>query len=1097
MPSSREVQAEIQALRADLGIKPPMRTDVKSQIDQLNAELGAMPMSRREYAEKRATDSAMAFSDKASAFGEGVWDGMKILGGQAVDAGGELLDKGFEFEALGDIFYVGRKDFTRFAITLGEAAMDKIGGYSENEEVDREYKRYLENFDYNTKVRPAMLESDEVEYKKITDFGANFVDPFMIFPVAKLGSLAARAPLVAAQKAATAGATALRSKGLVTAAKTFKTADKGISKAVGFVDGVGMVGAYPTEMASRAGAFMLRKGAKGLVGTVGYGLKGIGSVGSLTEKVASAPRRGVAKIASKLKGMSDDVPGAAAFGGQVAGAAGGIPGFLELGIAEGIGIMAKKIGKGVGELATTFAAPGSSKRFLYRLATNEKLSPSTRKMATMAYNMYGTAAGDALFNAVANGLTLGAINSSLAGLAGEDAYASGAAFGSGMLAGAVVPVGPEGFQGGKSIRSRETKTIDSHMKRKLTEDQRTAFKKLPRPVQVFMATLQEANIGAPKFLIMEDDAYLTHLNGNRKDTDQELLDRAPKGHFDKKTNTVFLNEKYIKDSGELGVEITAHETGHAFLYEALGNDPAMLQILLEGFKTTEDKGTAFYFQYDKDNNPIGDPIYLNDQAVQIANDYSRKQKGIGVGRNASKLAQEIGADQFAMMFSENPNVFEQFHPRLRRQMLNATRKLFTAIGMAEPVTGNPLKNPISKAQLNSPVLSKLFRNYGKARAVELDQKGDLAKNGMKITPKKGQSGEDRYTELFGGIGLNLRDAKNLSVSNKTLLRELKNLRNMFRDEPRDTWSVTKGGKFVGKNLLSDLRTIFTRNDPFGNVANILDALQEAINQRIGIRFGYRSGTKGKYQNPFRVRDVAIYGWEVSPLSASNSRPTLKVLGYDQAVIRNNIQVLVEKGYIKKPGEFMRQLEDQGQAALSDPEGRINPEGRKENELMTVAFGLKESAGNIASPGLRDLLETGAIKKSFRSYDVEALAGLTKGKTKAFAFGYENIRDNYNPFRQSDDQLFNPSERPVVETGLLVTGEPLSPKPRSKKLRKPQPLGFEDELYTFRNDKGETERLLPRQAEVRSDITGVQISEDGRFYPKQILSGIAKDRPKTD
>ena len=49
--------------------------------------------------------------------------------------------------------------------------------------------------------------------------------------------------------------------------------------------------------------------------------------------------------------------------------------------------------------------------------------------------------------------------------------------------------------------------------------------------------------------------------------------------------------------------------------------------------------------------------------------------------------------------------------------------------------------------------------------------------------------------------------------------------------------------------------------------------------------------------------------------------------------------------------------------------------------MTVAFGLKESAGNIASPGLRDLLETGAIKKSFRSYDVEALAGLTKGKTK--------------------------------------------------------------------------------------------------------------------
>ena len=86
---------------------------------------------------------------------------------------------------------------------------------------------------------------------------------------------------------------------------------------------------------------------------------------------------------------------------------------------------------------------------------------------------------------------------------------------------------------------------------------------------------------------------------------------------------------------------------------------------------------------------------------------------------------------------------------------------------------------------------------------------------------------------------------------------------MFRDEPRDTWSVTKGGKFVGKNLLSDLRTIFTRNDPFGNVANILDALQEAINQRIGIRFGYRSGHERQVSESFQIRDVAIYGWSKS------------------------------------------------------------------------------------------------------------------------------------------------------------------------------------------------------------------------------------------
>ena len=73
------------------------------------------------------------------------------------------------------------------------------------------------------------------------------------------------------------------------------------------------------------------------------------------------------------------------------------------------------------------------------------------------------------------------------------------------------------------------------------------------------------------------------------------------------------------------------------------------------------------------------------------------------------------------------------------------------------------------------------------------------------------------------------------------------------------------------------------------------------------------------------------------------------MGYNQAVVRQNIQVLVDRGYIKDPVKFMKQLEEQGQAALADPEGRINPEGRKENEIMTVAFGLKESAGNIVSP----------------------------------------------------------------------------------------------------------------------------------------------------
>ena len=45
-----------------------------------------------------------------------------------------------------------------------------------------------------------MLESDEIEYKKLTDFGANFIDPFMAFPAAKLATFGAKTTLKGVQK---------------------------------------------------------------------------------------------------------------------------------------------------------------------------------------------------------------------------------------------------------------------------------------------------------------------------------------------------------------------------------------------------------------------------------------------------------------------------------------------------------------------------------------------------------------------------------------------------------------------------------------------------------------------------------------------------------------------------------------------------------------------------------------------------------------------------------------------------------------------------------------------------------------------------------
>jgi len=1032
MPSEQEILTKINALENKLGVNKGFisEADIVSKINATEQRLASMPMSMDEFVEKRRVDSVKSTSEKASAFGTGFVEGVKGMAKEGAEALEEVpwywmtgVGSLYDYDTLGDILNIGSRDFTRFAKTLGGAIMDKAGPYSNSEEIDREYKRYRENFDYYEKVRPKMLESDDIEHKKLVSFGANFVDPFMIFPVAKAGAFATKTTLRATQAGLTAGAKLSRSQGLVNVANKMKSSRRAIEKLERGVDIAGKIGAYPTEMAARVTARALRKGIKGSSYLAGVGLKGVGRLGQGTAFMASLPRKAVEKTAKAISKKAEDVSGFAVGGQLVGGLTGSVPLAMELGIAEGVGLIAKKVGLGFGEVLKTLGQPASNKRFLYRLATNSKVSPATRKRAMYVYNHYGTAVGDAMFNGLANGLSVGAINAGLAGLAGEDYENMGAMAGGGFLAGGFIPTGQQGMKAGKTDFARDTASIDAHMKNKLTQDQREAFVKMPRPAQIMLSTLQEAGIGSPKFMIMEPKAYLEMLNASRRQKNIPELDRAPKGHFDKPSRTIYINESNLPQSSKVATELIAHETGHDFIYRAIGDDPTMLQLLIEPYITTEAKGTAFHYRFDNKGNPLGDPVYLDSTAVSIQRDYDSKQRGrpataedvtqgiaqregeliggISIGKDASKLAQEIGAEQFAMMQTKNPNAFENFHPRLRRHLLDASRRLLGVLGVVEPSSGNPLSKPISKAQLDNPSIRRIYENYGRARAIELDEKGQLAKKGMLIQPKKGQTGEDRFVELFGGNGLSLTEAKNLVISNKTLRREIDAMKKRYKENPEDGWSTTKRGFLIGKKLTNDLRTIFTRNDPFRNVATILNSLQEAIDQRVGIIFGYRSGTKSKYQNPFRIRDVAIYGWQVSA-------GTLKVLGYDQAVVRQNMQTLVEKGYVKDIKDFEKRLAEQGQKALADPEGRINPEGRKENEIMTVAFGLKESAGEVASPGLRDLLESGVIKKTFRSYDVEALAGIRRGEKKAFAFDYENIRNNYNPFRQSE-QLFMPVE----------------------------------------------------------------------------------------
>ena len=309
-----------------------------------------------------------------------------------------------------------------------------------------------------------------------------------------------------------------------------------------------------------------KKRNEGYSYATGLGLKGVGQAGKLTEKVAEAPRRIASKVAEKI------VPGGrgAVIGGQVVGAiTGSIPMAAELGIAEGIGLIAKKAGMEMGEILTTLGQPASQKRFLYRLSTNQAVSPTTRKLANYAYAMNGTAGGDALFNMVANGISAGAINAGLAGLSGLSAEEAGMAGGAGFVAGGVIPAGQAGSKAGKSNVARDALSIDRHIKNKLTEDQRASFKKLPEAAQLMLATLQESGIGAPKFMVMEPNAYLEMLNAERVEKGETPL-ISSRRTLRKARQVIYVNSANMDRSAKVATEIAAHEVGHDFVYQSSG-----------------------------------------------------------------------------------------------------------------------------------------------------------------------------------------------------------------------------------------------------------------------------------------------------------------------------------------------------------------------------------------------------------------------------------------------------------------------------------------------------------------------------------------------
>jgi predicted transcriptional regulator len=1025
MATQAEQLAELKSLNAQLGLPEddgmPLTYEQKIQeLRALDEELASTPESFSEYVERRKVEDSRSLGDKTAAFTESFMTGAGALASEGKKAISELFSGDVGLKEAKGVFQVGIKDFGRFAKTLGGAAMDNF--YSDEDEMRREYERYKDNFLYNQNVRTAMLDTFDEKGRNFVSFGANFVDPTLLVPgaglIAKGGSLGAKAVATGAK----AGAFAARSPRLVQLSKAMAKTSRGADKVARGLDKASEVASIPGKLAASG----TRKAIKGsaLVGSKIAG--GVGKAGELTSKVAALPRSAVTGLASKV--IDPKIAGSGILGAQVTGAlTGQVPGLGLLTGAEALGYIANKTGRGIERTLSALSSTSGQKRFLQRLATTAD-SPRLRKLALMAHAGGATKLTDLAFNSLVNGASVGALNGALAYAAGEGVEGVGAAVGSGTLIGGSLPFGQPGMKGGKSQAARDQTSIN-FLNAKLADDQIKQFQKLSPEARLAFATVEEAGIRGPKLAFLDKQTYLDLLR-----QDDPNLRQAPNAHYDMGDNTIYVNQDgNAGRSSKEAMDILTHELGHHFITQAIKDDPLFARKILEQYEAKPgEESFEFAFTTDSAGSPI-DSIQLNADAKKISDGYDSIQSGdqsISVGMDANKLAQEIGAEQFAMMMVDNPNIFNTIEPSLRQKLLDGSRKVLTMFGAVDPYTGNPLDISISPILKRNKQVRNLYKNYIKQREKSIVDKVDLAEKGVAIKVRKGESADQAVERMFGAQGISLKDAGAFRINNRKIREKLSQILNRLDEQPEGPMSSERNprsGKpqsIVGKELSSELRNVFTRNDPRGTINVLINDITESIKNRIQLNFLYRSGKPSKYSdNELRARVVSPVRFKVTGILAKGpkSAASLKMDAIDEAYLRNNVEVLVKEGFAKDPNKLIEQAREVARQALDDPEGRINPEGNYENELVTAVFGQPESAPQIRNAKLRQLLEDKKLQHAYRSYDVDALAGLVPTGKSGIAFDWFNIKNNYSPF---DDKLFIPAYHGTPHTFSAEPGAPL-------------------------------------------------------------------------
>ena len=228
-------------------------------------------------------------------------------------------------------------------------------------------------------------------------------------------------------------------------------------------------------------------------------------------------------------------------------------------------------------------------------------------------------------------------------------------------------------------------------------------------------------------------------------------------YYNKDTRKMVLNEDQLKQGLKDASHVIAHEIGHDHIMQMLGSDPVTKRALLDDL-VDEKNGKEFYF-YDSNGKKIaGSGVMLNREAQNFAQQYadrireSNPEYADRILKDAGLLAEEMGAEAFALMFSNDPNVFAQFRPQFRQYLLGGMEKALAHLGVKQPKIKEKGAMEITGGSASTPVMQTLFRNFLKAQKHQLQDRANAIETGTgrKIIPKPGQTDADRFTEIFGG-----------------------------------------------------------------------------------------------------------------------------------------------------------------------------------------------------------------------------------------------------------------------------------------------------------------------------------------------------------